>query len=164
MPHWFDAMTTSERRRKCINTIHANLVFRVCISSLSCFRHLALQSGQSWSILECSPGFPLIGLKLCKPVSRSDLVHSLDFLGTQEALVSNLVLQACILLCSVSDKSGTLLFRPCSHKNAIAHLSSRSTSISCNGIQESTTCLTGQITGVCEIHARQKPCLQAAQQ
>ena len=51
--------------------------------------------------------------------SRSDLVldagHSLDFLAY-------LVLQACILFCSVSEKSGASLFLPCSHKNAAAHL------------------------------------------
>ena len=51
--------------------------------------------------------------------SRSDLVldagYSLDFL-------SYLVLQACISFCSVSDRSGALLFLPCSHKSAVAHI------------------------------------------
>ena len=51
--------------------------------------------------------------------SRSDLVldadHSLDFL-------SNLVLQACISFCSVSNKSGASLFLPCSHKRTAAHM------------------------------------------
>ena len=50
---------------------------------------------------------------------RSDLVlnagHFLDFL-------SSLVLQACISFCSVSDKSGALLYSPCSRKNAVAHV------------------------------------------
>ena len=68
--------------------------------------HLVLQEGKSWGILECYPVLSLNGLKLCKFVSRSDLVldadHALDFL-------SYLVLQACILFCSVSDRSGTLL-------------------------------------------------------
>ena len=58
-------------------------------------------------MLGCYPVLSLNGLKLCKFVSRSDLIldadHSLDFL-------SYLVLQACILFCSVSDKSGALLF------------------------------------------------------
>ena len=62
----------------------------------------------------------LDGLKLCKFVSRSDLFldadHAFDFLGTY------LVLHACISCCSVSDKSGSLLFLPCSHKNAVAHV------------------------------------------
>ena len=51
--------------------------------------------------------------------SSSDLApdadHSLDFL-------TYLVLQACISFCSVSDKSGALLFLPCSHKSAVAHV------------------------------------------
>ena len=51
---------------------------------------------------------------------RSDLVldadHALDFL-------SYLVLQVCISFCSVSDKSGVSLFLPCSHKTALAHIS-----------------------------------------
>ena len=51
--------------------------------------------------------------------SRSDLVldvaNALDFL-------SYLVLQACISFYSVSDKSGTSMFLPCSHKNAVAHM------------------------------------------
>ena len=34
--------------------------------------------------------------------------------------VSYLVLQACISVCSVSNKSGASLFLPCSHKNAVA--------------------------------------------
>ena len=51
--------------------------------------------------------------------SRSDLVldadHALDFL-------SYLVLQACILFCCVSDKSGASLFLPRTHKNAVVHV------------------------------------------
>ena len=51
--------------------------------------------------------------------SRSDLVldadHALDF-------SSNLVFQACISFCSVSDKSGASLFLPCLHTNAVAHI------------------------------------------
>ena len=64
--------------------------------------------------MECDPVMSLSGLKLCKFVSRSDLVlifldadHFLDFL-------SYLVLQACISFFSVSDKSGALLFLHCS--------------------------------------------------
>ena len=49
------------------------------------------------------PCLALHGLKLCKFVSRSDLVldayHALDFL-------SDLAFQACISLYSVLDKSG----------------------------------------------------------
>ena len=37
--------------------------------------------------------------------------------------ISYLVLQACVShFCGVSDKSGALLFLPCSHKDAVAHL------------------------------------------
>ena len=65
------------------------------------------------------PVLSLNDLKLCKFVSRSDLVldaaNALDFWPY-------LVLQACISFCSVSDKSGASLFLPCSHKNAVAHV------------------------------------------
>ena len=51
--------------------------------------------------------------------SRSDLVldaaNALDF-------CPYLVLQACISFYSVSDKSGTSMFLPCSHKTAVAHV------------------------------------------
>ena len=54
-------------------------------------------------MLPCLSVLPLHGLKLCKFVSRSDLVldadHVLDFL-------SDLAFQACIPFCSVLDKSG----------------------------------------------------------
>ena len=48
--------------------------------------------------------------------SRSDLVLEAD---NALDLLSNLVLQACISFCSVSDKSGASVFLPCSHKNAV---------------------------------------------
>ena len=65
---------------------------------------------KSWWILVCYPVLSLNGLKLCKLVSRFDPVlipdQSLDFFGT------NLILQVCISLCSVSDKSGAFLLQP----------------------------------------------------
>ena len=65
------------------------------------------------------PSWPQIMQKRISFRSRSDLVldahHALDYL-------SDLVLQACISFCSVSDKSGRLLLLPCSHKNAVAHI------------------------------------------
>ena len=86
----------------------------------------------------------LVPISFC---SRSDLVldadHSLNFLGTQESVRNCwLALQTCISFCSVSDKSGALLFLPCSHKNAVAQMLTpiagrygfdRTKSISCDG-------------------------------
>ena len=48
--------------------------------------------------------------------SRSGCWECLGF------FLSYLVLQACISVCSVSDKSGASMFLPCSHKNAVAHM------------------------------------------
>ena len=62
--------------------------------------------------------------------SRSDLALDAEhFLTSQEPgklkdmlVVSHLALQACISFCSFSDKSGALLFSPCSHGNDVAHV------------------------------------------
>ena len=71
-------------------------------------------------MLECYPILYLDGLKLCKFVSRSDLVldadHALDFLRTY------LVLQGCISYWGASDKCGALLFLRCSHINAVVRV------------------------------------------
>ena len=92
------------------------LIFKV-------FQDIWYSKKEILGVLECYPVLALNGLKLCKFVSRSDLVlisswmpdHVLDFL-------SYLVLQLCISFCSVSDKSGASLFLPCSHQNAVAHM------------------------------------------
>ena len=93
--------------------IHVDLVFQACISFLRCF---SKPGAPIRRILVCTGMLPCLvphWPKLCKSVSRSDLVldadNALDF-------VSYLVLQACISFCSVSDKGGASLFLPCSHK------------------------------------------------
>ena len=53
----------------------------------------------------------------------SNYANSLDADHALEGFfLSDLVLQACISFCSVSDKSGASLFLPCSHKNVVAHM------------------------------------------
>ena len=125
---------TYERRRQCITQIHANLIFQACISLLRCFRTSGTPAIKPKCKLACYPVLSPDGLKLCKFVSRSDLVLISFWMLTipwtpqepkkpkQMLVVSYLALQACISLCSVSEKSGALLFLPCSHKNVVAHI------------------------------------------
>ena len=110
-----------ERRRKFITEIHADLVFRVCISFMRCFK----TSGIRIEKIPVCPGiFPCLARWWPQIMqtdisfrSRSDLGldadHLLDCLGTY------LVLQACTSFSCVSDKSGAFLFLPCSHKTLL---------------------------------------------
>ena len=56
----------------------SNLVFQACISFLRWFRTSGSPIRKIYCILECYPVLSLNGLKLCKSVSRSDLVLDAD--------------------------------------------------------------------------------------
>ena len=119
-------MWIDERRRKVIAKIHANLVFQTCISFWGCFRK-ALQSRDPsvyWiATLSCTCLVPqwLQNMQICILFrSGSDLWR---FLGLswnpRDAVISYLVSQACISLCSILDKNGARLFWPCSQEGGM---------------------------------------------
>ena len=83
--------------------------------------HLALQQGKSWCILECYPLLSLNGLKLCKSVSRSDLVLDAEAIeGYAGGFLSRLCRHVSRFV--AFRQSGALLVLPCSHKNAVAQV------------------------------------------
>ena len=88
------AAKSDERWQKFITKIHADLAFQGCISFLRCFRTPDPPTRKIPVYADGHPVLSLHGLRLCKFVSRSDLVldadHALNFL-------SNLVLQACFI-------------------------------------------------------------------
>ena len=69
-------------------------------------------------ILECCPVLSFHGLKLCKFVSRSDLIL-ISFWVLTIFIPSRFAGVYLVLFCSVSDKSGASLFLPCSHRSAL---------------------------------------------
>ena len=126
---------TYERRWKFVPQIHADLAFQACIALLRCFRPVApirkilVYAG----MLPCLvPSWPQI-MQICISFQpRSDLVLDAD---NALHFLSDLVLQACISFCSVSDKSGAFLFSPCSHKNAVAHISGGFETLNCRTLE-----------------------------
>ena len=68
----------NEQRRKFISNIHANLVFR-CESRFEVFQDTWHSNREDPSVsLACLPVLSLDALKLCRFLSRSDLVLNAD--------------------------------------------------------------------------------------
>ena len=127
--------TTYERRQKFVTKLHVDLVFQACILFLRCFRTL----GTPIRKIQVYPGLlpclvpqsksPQIMQSCISFRSRSDLVLDADHLGLSRNPRSlrnagNFLSRftGAHLVYRVSDQSGALLFLPCSHKNAIAHM------------------------------------------
>ena len=85
--------------------------------------HLALQQGNPSVYWGATLSCPLMASNYANlylvPISFWSRSGCWAFLGF---FLSYLVLQACILFCSVSGKSGVSMFMPGLHKNAAAHI------------------------------------------
>ena len=69
---------------------------------------------------------PLMALKLCKFVSRSDLVLISFWMLTIPWIFDPISFYGASRFIVFQTKNGALLFLPCSHKHAVAHMGSES--------------------------------------